>query len=75
MSSRRKKIAITGLAVGIGFWAFSGTSLSWAGDLTTSDEILHALSPEPIVTRSLTGQHSSTPQPTGQVKSARESAQ
>ena len=47
---------ITSLAV-TGFLALSGTSLSWAGDLTTSDEIMHALAPEPILTRSLSGQH------------------
>ena len=57
---------ITSLAV-TGFLALSGTSLSWAGDLTTSDEIMHALAPEPILTRSLSGQHANTPQPTGQV--------
>jgi outer membrane protein OmpA-like peptidoglycan-associated protein len=56
MSSGRNKIATAGFAVVAGFLTLSGVCR--AEDLTTSDEIMKALAPKALVTRSLSGTHS-----------------
>jgi outer membrane protein OmpA-like peptidoglycan-associated protein len=56
MSSGRNKIATAGFAVVAGFLTLSGVCR--AEDLTTSDEIMKALAPKTLVTRSLSGTHS-----------------
>jgi outer membrane protein OmpA-like peptidoglycan-associated protein len=56
MSSGRNKIATAGFAVVAGFLTLSGVCR--AEDLTTSDEIMKALAPKMLVTRSLSGTHS-----------------
>ena len=58
MSSGRNKIATAGFAVVAGFLTLSGVCR--AEDLTTSDEIMKALAPKTLVTRSLSGTHSDT---------------
>jgi outer membrane protein OmpA-like peptidoglycan-associated protein len=65
MSSGRNKIATTGFAVVAGFLALSG--VGQAEELTTSDEIMNALVPKTLVTRSLSGQRTDAQQKTAQV--------
>jgi outer membrane protein OmpA-like peptidoglycan-associated protein len=78
MSFGTKDRLIAGIVVTTGFLILAGTHHSWAGDLTTSDEIIHALAPETddilhelgaatVVTRSLTPSHTDSQQRTGQV--------
>jgi outer membrane protein OmpA-like peptidoglycan-associated protein len=79
MSFGTKNRFITNALIIAGFLILTGSGLySWAGDVTTSDEILNALAPQtdPILqeirgatveTRGLSPQRADTPQRTGQI--------
>jgi outer membrane protein OmpA-like peptidoglycan-associated protein len=78
MSFGTKYRLIASIVVTTGFLILMGSYHSWAGDLTTSDEILHALAPETddilhelgaaqVVTRGLSPAHTDSQQRTGQV--------
>src|SRR6476620_5465533 len=78
MSFGTRRRLIASVVITTGFLILSGTPHSWAGDLTTSDEILHALAPETddilhelgaatVVTRSLSPAHPNSQQRTGQI--------
>ena len=72
-----RKSLIASIVVTTGLLILTGSSHSWAGDLTTSDEILHALAPETddivhelgagTVTRGLSPAHADSQQRTSQV--------
>ena len=73
-----RKSLIASIVVTTGLLILTGSSHSWAGDMTTSDEILHALAPETddivhelgaatVVTRSLSPAHTDSQQRTGQL--------
>ena len=77
MSFRARKAFISSIVAMTGLVILGGSPRSWAGDLTTSDEILHALAPETndilhelgaeTVTRGLSPAHADSQQRTGQI--------
>ena len=67
MYRRTRNSSIISAVVFTNFLVLAGGSHSWAGGVTTSDEILHALAPETTVTRSLSPAHTDSQQRTGQV--------
>ncbi len=77
MSFGTKSLAAS-IVVTTGFLILTGSDHSWAEDLTTSDEIVHALAPETddilhelgaatVVTRGLSPAHTDSQERTGQV--------